>query len=71
MLLQYAQNSTDYALTYATNLPIMLKQCLLFLEGAKWYVHITLNITIALPISNQAYLLGDLHADYMDHVLFL
>ena len=32
MLFQYAQNSTDYALNYASNLPIMLKLCPLFLE---------------------------------------
>ena len=32
MLFLYAQNSTDYALNYASNLPIMLKLCPLFLE---------------------------------------
>jgi len=44
MLFQYAQNSTDYALNYAPNLPIMLKLSPLFLEGANLYVQI-----IALP----------------------
>ena len=37
MLFKYAQNSTDYALNYAPNLPIMLK---LYLEGANLYVQI-------------------------------
>ena len=37
MLFQYAQNSTDCALNYAPNLPIMLK---LYLEGANLYVQI-------------------------------
>jgi len=40
MLFLYAQNSTDYALNYASNLPIMLKLCSLFLEGANLYVQI-------------------------------
>ena len=40
MLFQYAQNSTDYALNYALNLPIMLELCPLFLEGANLYVQI-------------------------------
>ena len=73
MLLQYAQNSTNYALNYAPNLPISLKLRLLFLEGANLYVHITLNI-ILLHCQSQTrprHLLGDLHARYMDQVLFL
>ena len=40
MLFLYAQNSTDYALNYAPKLPIMLKLCSLFLEGANLYVQI-------------------------------
>ena len=40
MLFLYAQNSTDYALNYAPKLPIMLKLCSLFLEGASLYVQI-------------------------------
>ena len=40
MLFQYAQNSTNYALNYAPNLPILLKLCPLFLEGANLYVQI-------------------------------
>jgi len=40
MLFLYAQSSTDYALKYASNLPIMLKLCSLFLEGANVYVQI-------------------------------
>jgi len=72
MLFQYAQNSTDYALTYAPSLHIMLKLHPLFLDGANLYVHITLNV-IQLHCQSQTrprHLLGDLHADYMDHVLF-
>jgi len=41
MIFLYAQNSTDYALNYAPKLPIMLKLCSLFLEGANLYVQIT------------------------------
>jgi len=37
MLFQYAQNRTDYAYNY---LPIMLKLCPLFLEGANLYAQI-------------------------------
>jgi len=33
-------NSTNYALNYAPNFPIMLKLCPLFLEGANMYVQI-------------------------------
>ena len=40
MLFLYAQNSTDCALNYAPKLPIMLKLCSLFLEGANLYVQI-------------------------------
>jgi len=40
MLFQYAQNSTDYALNYAPNLPIMLKLCPLCLEGANLYMYV-------------------------------
>jgi len=38
LLFLYAQNSTDYALNYAPKLPIMLKLCSLFLEGANLYL---------------------------------
>ena len=45
MLFLYAQNSTDYALNYALKLPIMLKLCSLFLEGANSNNRITLLCT--------------------------
>ena len=47
MLFQYAQNSTDYALNYAPNLPIMLKLCSLFLEVANLYVQIIVLLSYA------------------------
>jgi len=57
MLFQYTHNSTNYAANYAPNLPIMLKLCPLFLEGANLYVQIiittllhTYNVTISSPI---------------------
>ena len=40
MLFLCAQNSTDYALNCAQKLPIILKLCSLFLEGANLYVQI-------------------------------
>jgi len=54
MLFQYAQNSTDYALNYAPNLPIMLK--LPIISGRCKLVHsnncITLLCTTSQCITN-------------------
>jgi len=73
MLFQYAQNSTDYALNYAQNLPIMLKLCPLFMQGANLQIYCTLLCTTS-QFHRQSQtrprrLLGDLPADYMDHTL--
>ena len=77
MLFQYAQNSTCYAANYAPDLPIMLKLCPLFLEGANRYVLIIIILLLSYVqghncITNfKAPKAPILQADYMDCVLFL
>jgi len=69
-------NSIDYALNYAPNLPIMLKLCPLFLEGANLYVQIIIVLLCYVQHHNFSTNLKpglgvywDLPADYMDHTL--
>ena len=73
MLLQYAQNSTNYALKYVPNMPIMLKLFPLFLEGANLYLQI---IVLLCYVQNHNFITNlkptgrssnRLHEPYLSH----